>query len=448
LEQVWKNSFVEEGNLNFTISLLRKTLQDNSQNPRFIKTVPLSGYKFIAPVKNLSFDDELLLSEKKSSEISNSLKNKSNYSTLSVFSVSAILIVVFFVAGFWYARNNRISRDLPILNSPFAAEKLTTDGNTFYAVISPDGKNALYSSGKLGKQSIWVRELETNKNIEIVPTFDGNYLGLVFSPDGNFFYFARNSNLPDDKPGIFRASIFGGNPTKIIEETMGGIDISRDGTKISFVRCPKLKEENCSLWIADSLDGKNEQKIVSRPIPFRISNPRFSPDGKSIAFAAGQSENQSNEFGLMSVNLENGEQSEITSEKFFNIKSLVWLPDDKGWLVTASKIPNRNFLIWRISKEQGKTEPLTKDSESYATLSLDKSYQTIVSTQVKSDFKLLLFDLENPARKQIVTESDSASFSPDGKIVFSSEKSGNKEIWAIESNGGRQIQLTNNSFAR
>ncbi len=444
MQLVWAENFVEEGNLTFTIRLLRKALQDDAQNPRFIKTVPLHGYKFIAEVRKSSAENNFLLPEIKPVENSDSIKHQANFSAFSVFPIFIFLAISSAIIVFWYWQNKTTTADLPILNASFATEKITTDGKTFNAIISPDGKNVLYSLGNRGQQSIWIRELETNKNIEIIPTTEAEYAGLDFSPDGNFFYFSRKSKEEKANIEVFRASIFDRNPVKIIDNTTGKTGISPDGAKISFVRCPRLKEENCSLWIADSLDGKNERKIYSRPIPYRISDNKFSPDGKSIAIATGQSENQANEFGLMEVNIETQEMREISSDKFFNIKSLVWLPADNGWLVTASKIPIWNFRIWHISKEQGKTQALTKDSESYASLSIDRNSKLIVSTQAESDFKLLLHDIENPSRKQILTEAQSATFSPEGKIVFSSEKSGNQEIWASESNGTRQIQLTNN----
>ncbi len=55
---VWADSFVEEGNLTFTIRLLRKALGDDAQNPRFIETVPKRGYRFIAEVKEISVENE------------------------------------------------------------------------------------------------------------------------------------------------------------------------------------------------------------------------------------------------------------------------------------------------------------------------------------------------------------------------------------------------------
>src|SRR5437879_5221009 len=53
LNMVWADSFVEEGNLSFTMGLLRKALGDDRQNPRFIETVSRRGYRFIAEVREI-----------------------------------------------------------------------------------------------------------------------------------------------------------------------------------------------------------------------------------------------------------------------------------------------------------------------------------------------------------------------------------------------------------
>ncbi len=53
LETVWRDTFVEEGNINYTVSLLRKTL-DKDDRGRFIQTVPKRGYRFVADVLEVS----------------------------------------------------------------------------------------------------------------------------------------------------------------------------------------------------------------------------------------------------------------------------------------------------------------------------------------------------------------------------------------------------------
>ena len=50
LTEIWEGSFVEENNLAQNISLLRKTLGENSET-KYIETVPKFGYRFIAEVR-------------------------------------------------------------------------------------------------------------------------------------------------------------------------------------------------------------------------------------------------------------------------------------------------------------------------------------------------------------------------------------------------------------
>lgn len=449
LKAVWENSFVEEGNLTFTIRLLRKALADNPQNPRFIKTASGRGYSFIAEVNRIYVKDESQTNDQIKSFISEShpipvVKAKSRKIFFPFLIVGIFLFGVIF-AGSWYIRSKNLNNELPILSTPFSLEKLSTSGNVYHSEISPDGKTVVYVNQIEGKHSLWLRQLESGNNIEMIASSDEHYSGLAFSPNGDSVYFTRAPRNSEKQLDIFRISIFGGIPSKIVSETQGWIGVSPDGSKLSFVRCYYRKEEYCSLWIADSIDGKNEQKLVSQPSPFRIADNTFSTDGKTIVFAAGQSLNQSNEFGLMEINVENGKQREITSEKFFDIKGIAKLGENGDFLITASRLPNRSFRIWRISATTGKIEQLTNNSEDYSNLSLNKNFTLLVSTQIRSDFELRIFQMENPHFSRILAKAESADFSPNGKIVFSSEMSGNIEIWAIEPDGSRQIQLTNDT---
>jgi len=52
LAQIWEGSFVEENNLAQNISVLRRTLGENTKT-KFIETVPKYGYRFVAPVEEL-----------------------------------------------------------------------------------------------------------------------------------------------------------------------------------------------------------------------------------------------------------------------------------------------------------------------------------------------------------------------------------------------------------
>lgn len=52
MDRVWRDTFVEEGNINFHISNLRRALgQNGSPETQFIRTIPRKGYKFVADVR-------------------------------------------------------------------------------------------------------------------------------------------------------------------------------------------------------------------------------------------------------------------------------------------------------------------------------------------------------------------------------------------------------------
>jgi TolB-like protein/DNA-binding winged helix-turn-helix (wHTH) protein len=54
LKQVWPDAFVEESSLAQHVFLLRKALQDGESGVSYIETVPKSGYRFTAPVLEIS----------------------------------------------------------------------------------------------------------------------------------------------------------------------------------------------------------------------------------------------------------------------------------------------------------------------------------------------------------------------------------------------------------
>ena len=54
---VWMEQFVEEGNINKNISMLRRALGEGDNGQQFIETVPKRGYRFIADVRQVN-DDE------------------------------------------------------------------------------------------------------------------------------------------------------------------------------------------------------------------------------------------------------------------------------------------------------------------------------------------------------------------------------------------------------
>src|SRR5262245_29966425 len=57
---VWPNTIVEEANLSYTISLVRKTLGENGDERGFIETIPKHGYRFVAEVRQMRAENVTL----------------------------------------------------------------------------------------------------------------------------------------------------------------------------------------------------------------------------------------------------------------------------------------------------------------------------------------------------------------------------------------------------
>jgi len=99
LKAVWPNQFVEESNLPFTISTLRKALEGgNSDCHRLIDTIPKRGYRFTAPVRIVSHQATASTGEALSSRLPsrNRLSWKARRVVAATVAVAAVLVALWF----------------------------------------------------------------------------------------------------------------------------------------------------------------------------------------------------------------------------------------------------------------------------------------------------------------------------------------------------------------
>ncbi|HXG82637.1 MAG TPA: winged helix-turn-helix domain-containing protein [Pyrinomonadaceae bacterium] len=433
MRRIWQDHFVEESNLTYNVKMLRKALGDSAAKPTFIETISKRGYRFIAEVKEI-FPE----TEQNSPPVKTFPPTRKSSSS---FAALGILLLCTLSAGSWFARKQLFSSEsnAPILSAPFHSEKFSNSGKVRCAVISPDGKLVAYVNRTGEKNGVWLRRLETSDNVQLVPPSEEFYGGLAFAHDGQTLFFMRKPLGKNMMSAIYRVSIFGGVPEKVLEQTEGWFSLSPDDRQISFVRCEHKDDDFCSLIIADT-DGRNERKILTRPRPFRIADNQFSPDGKSIALASGQSSNGGNDFRLTKVDVADGAESEITPQKFFDIKNVKWLPDGDHLLLTAMESLDGKSKIWQVSTATGEAQPLTKDAANFVQISFNKDASQMIATRLGNDFNLYL---STNGDTKILTAAREATFAPDGKIVYAADDG---DIWIINRDGGEQRQLTNNVF--
>src|SRR5690349_9528517 len=318
MERLWPHTFVDEANLTSNIRQLRKSLGDNAREPHYIETVTKRGYRFIANVEtvNNGLDHAATRVETHDAapQIPATVPDRKRLKRKAVIALAAVVVVVLcaeFVFWIFFRASSKNLGDL-VANLPLKIERLTASGQSRNAAISPDGKYVAYTQMFKGRYSIWIRQLTTNTNNEIVSPTD-NILGMAFSHSGEYLYFVAGNPST-----LYRVSLLGDVPVKILERLEGKFSLSPNDSRIAFVRVSTNSngQQEHALIIANS-DGTNESTLLTRQYPDKLDAPVWSPDGETIVCAYGNSAAGNQGMSLVEVRAADGSTRELSGEKFF-----------------------------------------------------------------------------------------------------------------------------------
>src|SRR3989442_9056616 len=117
-----------------------------------------------------------------------------------------------------------------------------------------------------------------------------------------------------------------------------------------------------------NLDGASERLLLTTIHPNDLSAPVWSPDGQAIVCAYGSSVGGSQDVNIVEVTVADGIKKELTSDRFFHISRMAWLPDKRGLLMSAKKKFGDNDQLWRLSYPGPETKQITDGLISYADL--------------------------------------------------------------------------------
>jgi Tol biopolymer transport system component len=345
--------------------------------------------------------------------------------------------------------------------------RLTSTGNVSEAAISPDGKYVSYATTAKGQQSIWLRHVQTSSDVQIVsPVKDSFFTDLIFSPDGNFVYYAQ-SELGKPINVLYRVPVLGGPPKKVKERIHGGLCFSPEGERIALTRwTPRGSQDTESKGgdkqlIVMNADGTEEQRLASRLIPLMLDNPAWSPDGRAIACTVTDSGDYSS--SVIEIRLDNGSERVISSQKWFNAGHIAWLQDGSGLIFSASDSLSSPSQIWHISYPDGAARRITNDLNRYNNVSATTNSRTLVTAQADQLSNIWVVPEGDSTRAKQVTSGlgkygagsiitiagfikgdcgGGINWTPDGRIVYHSMASGRADIWIMDADGANQKQLT------
>jgi Tol biopolymer transport system component/DNA-binding winged helix-turn-helix (wHTH) protein len=448
MERLWPHTFVEEANLTSNIQQLRKSLGDNARQPQYIETVTKRGYRFIADVQRVQTPHNGAQNpaspvDTSPPAIAATVTARKRIRRKTVIALATAAVVVVF-GGFVFWRSSKTSSknlgDL-VANLPLKIERLTASGQSRSAAISPDGKSVAYTQMFEGRYSIWLRQLTTNTNTEIVSPSD-DIIGMAFSHSGEYLYFVAG-----DPSALYRVSLLGDVPVKILERLEGKFSLSPDDSRIAFIRVSTNSngQQEHALLIANS-DGSNESKLLARQYPDKLDAPAWSPDGESIVCAYGNSAAGNQGMSLLEVRVVDGSTRELSGEKFFNIAKTVWLPQKTGLIMSAAKKSEGYRQLWRVSYPSLQFTEITAGLNSFSDLSLSRNGDKVVASQSTRAFDLWVgATRESENLKKVTAVMDKFCWTPDGRLVYSLNTIGNVDLWVMRPDGQEQKQLTLNS---
>jgi serine/threonine protein kinase/Tol biopolymer transport system component len=322
--------------------------------------------------------------------------------------IAGVIVVVLIAAGI--GGYSILHRSAPVPFQDFSITQVTNSGKSVLTAISPDGKYVLTVMDNGGRSSLWLRNIATGSDTQVVPP-SAKIAAIAFSPDGNYIYFRKAENAINSDFNIYRVPIFGGTPQVLVVDVDSAITFSPDGKRMAYIRANDPEPGKYRLLSAN-LDGSDEKVLYIAPLQDLARWLAWSPDGKQIAFpeaSPGEALGGINLFQLDSGKI----QTLVFADK--SIFQMAWSHGGAGlFVIYQQKGPDfTRRQIGFVSLSDGKLRSISHDVNSYETLTTSADGKTLATVQQKfvSHFYVL------PAEGS--KSADVAPFAPAGEHVQS-----------------------------
>ncbi len=307
---------------------------------------------------------------------------------------------------------------------------------------SPDGKHIVFQTGEYGATSIWQISVAGGELRKIADVGSDP----IYAPNGSEIYLTGVGG----ESGLSRVKLSPVTGERIgVPEAMAGAGsgsamrtpaISADGKRIAYT----VSQTSSNLW-SISLSAKS----AGAPVPFtrdtslRNNFPRFSHDGRKLAFAKARP-GTGNDIWLADPDGRN--LTQLTTNPANDFKP-GWFPQDDR-IAFMSDREEKNPTLWSISLATGKEERLANLGEGAAFPALSPDGKQVAFNSSKSGtINMWITPLGGGDAKQLTfSESDRTGFpswSPDGQfLAFLASKGEDGYVMVMPAGGGAPTQLT------
>jgi serine/threonine protein kinase/Tol biopolymer transport system component len=355
-----------------------------------------------------------------------------------------VALIIFLAAGvglYWF-----LHRAVPTPFQNFAITQVTNSNRAVVTAISLDGKYVLTVMDDKGLNSLWLRNVATGSDTQVLPP-SAAIPNVAFSPDGNYIFFRKAENAIASDFNIYRAPILGGTPKVVVHDVDSAIAFSPDGRRMAYIRGNNPETGKYRLLEAN-LDGSEEKVLHIEPMRFLPRWLAWSPKGKQIAYPEAQPGD-----ALGGINLLDRDSGRVKTLTFADkaIWEMTWSPDGEGlFVIYQQKGPNFNRRqIGYVALSEGQLRPISRDTNSYATLSLSTDGRTLATVQQKVVSNFYVLPGEGSTSADVApsgSDSDHVQFfnwGADGSLLTSDLT----QLMRRDANGENPIQVVSDPAA-
>jgi Tol biopolymer transport system component/DNA-binding winged helix-turn-helix (wHTH) protein len=452
---VWGDStFVDfERGINFCINQIRAVLCDNAEKPRYIETIPRCGYRFIGqltaslplnsaakaePASPKTVYDWPTDSKRDAEPLQLLVSPKATVRALSFGAKALVLALVLItaLAGFgfyvWKSRKPQVS------NEELRIRKLSASGNAQVVALSPDGRFAVLALGDDANFGLWLHQVSTGSDIQVLATQKGVAVGITISPDNNYIYLVRTFGAFAGHPSLFVMPLVAGNVRKLLDNVNTAVSFSPDGRQFAFTRIV-TDEGATEIRVADA-DGTHERLLtkVFNTFPAFQGGTAWSPDGRTIAFSLHAKEG----FVLQTVSVADGSVREVL-KRARAIGRPQWMPEGNALLVELDDDSQRGQL-WLVDYPQGQLRRVTNDLGSYDLLiSATRDGKAVAAVQWLIGSHVWVLPNGDDSKARELTTGELAvmkmDIAPDGQMLLVSKDA---EMWLLNADGSGLARFT------
>lgn len=324
--------------------------------------------------------------------------------------------------------------------------RITSLGKVIAASIAPDAKLMAYVVADQGQQSLWLRQLASANDLQLIPQARVAFWGMTFTPDGGSIVFGSKSDV-DPTGAFYEISILGGNPRRLVTGIDSPPSYSPDGKRMTWVRADFPVRNESAVMVAAS-DGTGETVLAKRVRPLRFApgffvGPSWSPDGRTIATAENQGEGAV-EGRIVGIDVASGRGTVLSTGWTF-VGQVGWSADGRSLFAVARRGFNTNERLWHIPLE-GEPRPITNDLFDQRIVSLSADGKTLVSVASDADSAIWSMPLGRPDEAVRLTASrldglTGFALLPDGGLVYSSIEAGKLGLLLRPAAGGPPTEL-------